>query len=144
MFNNCGAIEAFTVAEGNPVFAARGGHLVCIGGTHNPAGTVILIRGANVSEIPDGVNVIGKAAFRRATLAALTIPASVTVIENYAFSDSSILTVNYKGTEDAWQKAICDENGKERMWKSSKQEITVKCSYTVAVSHILVAYFSAT
>ena len=136
VFNNCGALNAITVAAGNPRYSGAGNCLIELA-------TGTLIRGSNHSVIPETVTKIGVAAFRRATLTALSVPASVTVIEKYAFSDSSIVTIDYKGTQEAWNRAVRDENGKERMWKSSKQDITVYCADT-QTSNILVAYFSAT
>ncbi len=136
VFNNCGALNTITVAAGNPRYSGAGNCLIELA-------TGTLIRGSNNSDIPETVTKIGVAAFRRATLTALTVPASVTVIEKYAFSDSSIVTINYKGTEAAWNNAVRDENGKERMWKSSRQDITVHCADT-QTSNILIAYFSAT
>ncbi len=137
VFNNCGGLDSITVAEGNTRYSGAGNCLIDLT-THT------LMRGSNKSVIPDTVKTIGEAAFRRATMTALTVPASVMTIEKYAFSDSSISTINYEGTEEAWNRAVRDENGKERMWKSTRQEITVNCSYTAVTSHVLVAYFSAT
>ena len=136
VFNNCGALNAITVAAGNPRYSGAGNCLIELA-------TGTLIRGSNHSVIPKTVTKIGVAAFRRAQMTALTVPASVTVIEKYAFSDSSIVTIDYKGTQEAWNNAVRDENGKERMWKSTKQDITVHCANT-QTSNILVAYFSAT
>jgi len=44
----------------------------------------------NNAEIPDGVEIIGKNAFKQLTLETLRIPDSVKVIDEYAFSDISI------------------------------------------------------
>lgn len=111
VFNGCGALENFTVAEGNSAFASRGGHLVCIGGKHNSAGGVILVRGVNAPEIPSGVTAIGKAAFRGATIAALYIPASVTKIGNYFADKSAITAIYYAGSSEVWSSVE-----KPRMW----------------------------
>ncbi len=137
VFNNCGSLNTITVAAGNTHYSGAGNCLINIE-------TDTLIRGSNTSVIPNTVKTIGEAAFRKATLTKLTIPSSVTTIEKYAFSDSSIETINYEGTTADWDKAIKDENGKERMWKSGAQNIVVKCSDTPKTNNILVAYFSAT
>ena len=137
VFNNCGSLNSFTVASGNTAYSGEGNNLI-----DRASNTVI--RGTNNSVIPETVTKIGVAAFRRAQMTALTVPASVTVIEKYAFSDSSIVAINYRGTQEAWDKAVRDENGKERMWKSSRQDIAVHCADTAETSNILVAYFSAT
>ncbi len=137
VFNNCGALNAITVAAGNARYSGAGNCLIDLE-------TNTLIRGSNKSVIPETVTKIGVAAFRRATLTVLTVPASVTVIEKYAFADSAIATIIYEGTSEAWQRAVTGTNGKEVPWRSGDQEITVKCSDTAETDHILVAYFSAT
>jgi hypothetical protein len=56
--------------------------------------------------IPEGVTTIGSAAFSEwSTLAAITIPVSVTEIKDEAFFlCSDLRTVNYLGTEEQWGK----------------------------------------
>lgn len=56
--------------------------------------------------IPDGITSIRGATFSNCSnLKSVTIPDSVTSIGNSAFSNcSSLTTVNYKGSEEQWNK----------------------------------------
>ena len=114
VFNNCGAIERFVVADGNTAYSSPNGHLV-----ENATNT--LIRGANNVEIPDGVEIIASAAFRKSTIAKLEISASVTSIENYIIQDSAVEEIIYRGTEQEWQAIE-----KAKLWNMGKTEIEVK------------------
>ena len=58
VFNNCGSLREFTVADGNSAFRAENGHLI-------ERATNTLIRGGHNAVVPDGVSAIGEAAFRR-------------------------------------------------------------------------------
>ena len=66
-------------------------------------------------EIPDGVNSIeGNAFFQCESLKIITIPESVTDIETSAFGNCwSLLIVNYKGTEEQWNKISISPNETE-------------------------------
>lgn len=54
--------------------------------------------------LSDNVTEIGKKAFDGAVLPTVHIPASVRLIEAYAFNDTGIMNVNYGGTESQWEK----------------------------------------
>lgn len=125
VFNNCGALESFTVATENPSFVSMGGHLVYIGEAHNTSGAVILVRGVNTSEIPNGVTEIGEAAFRDATISSITIPATVTKIGKYAFERcTALVEINFLDTSAQWEAV---EKGSD--WDyGTAADLTVRCS----------------
>ena len=115
-FNNCGSLNTITVAGGNTVYSSEGNNLIEIA-THT------LIRGSNSSVVPSTVTKIAQAAFRRATLTALTIPVSVTSIGNYIIQDSVITSITYEGTTTQWEAVT-----KARYWNMGKTDIEVTCS----------------
>lgn len=79
-FNNCGALESIVVAENNRVYSSAGNALIELASN-------TLIRGTNATVIPSFVTAIERAAFRRAAITEMNIPANVTAIGNYAFDD---------------------------------------------------------
>lgn len=115
-FNNCGSLNTITVASGNTVYSSEGNNLIEIE-THT------LIRGSNSSVIPSTVTKIAQAAFRLATLTSLTIPVSVTSIENYIIQDSAITSIIYEGTAEQWEAVE-----KTKYWNMGKPDIEVICS----------------
>lgn len=114
VFNNCGAIERFIVADGNTAYSSPNGHLV-------EKATNTLIRGSNNSEIPDGVEIIASAAFRKSAITKLEVPNSVQSIENYIIQDSAVEEIIYRGTEQDWQAIE-----KAKLWNMGKTEIKVQ------------------
>lgn len=135
-FNNCGGLNEFVVAEGNTAYRAENGHLI-------ESATRTLVRGVNNGIVPESVEVIGEAAFRRASgITQLYIPVSVTEIGNYFIADSAIGTILYEGTQAQWD-AI---EKSERMWNYGNRDVVVEYSATTPEegSDILVVYFSAT
>ncbi len=133
VFNNCGGLNTITVAAGNTHYSGAGNCLTDLT-THT------LIRGSNQSVIPETVQTIGVAAFRRATMTTLTIPKSVASIEKYAISDSAITKVVYEGTSAEWETLMAASS---KYWNMGNKDAEIVCSDT-QTSHILVAYFSAT
>lgn len=134
-FNNCSGLNEFTVSDDNPVFRAENGHLI-------ERASATLIRGVNNSEVPEGVQVIGQAAFRRAGgITQLSIPVSVTEIGNYFIADSTIAAIVYEGTQEQW-----DAIEKTSMWNYGNRDVTVEYRGDAPVDggEVLVAYFSAT
>ncbi len=134
VFNNCGGLNEIAVASGNTHYSGAGNCLIDIE-------TNTLIRGSNNSAIPETVERIGAAAFRRATMTVLTIPKSVTFIDRYAISDSAISKIVYEGTSADWENI---EKAFSRYWNMGKESVTIVCSDTEETAHILVAYFSCT
>ncbi|MCH5351641.1 MAG: leucine-rich repeat protein [Clostridiales bacterium] len=114
VFNNCGNIERFIVADGNAAYSSENGHLI-------EKATAALMRGANNKEVPDGVKVIASAAFRKSTLKQLAIPATVEKIENYIIQDSAIEEIVYGGTEEQWEQIQ-----KAKLWNIGKENISIK------------------
>lgn len=131
-FNNCGSMN-FTIAQDNPVYRSGNGHLI-----ENATDT--LIRGGQNGTIPDGVEVIGEGAFRRAALEEITIPVSVTEICNYAFGTDSTERIVFEGTEEQWNAIT-----KQSSWNSGNGDVQIVFSDTAEdETDILVVYFSAT
>ena len=131
-FNNCGSMN-FTVAQDNPVYRSGNDHLI-----ENATDT--LIRGGQNGTIPDGVEVIGEGAFRRAALEEITIPVSVTEICNYAFGTDSTERIVFEGTEEQWNAIT-----KQSSWNSGNGDVQIVFSDTAEdETDILVVYFSAT
>ena len=133
VFNNCGALNAITVAEGNAHYSGAGNCLIDLE-------TNTLLRGSNHSVIPVAVQTIGEAAFRRAQMTALTVPKSVTSIEKYAISDSAIAKIFYEGTSDEWDALMASSSA---YWNMGNKDVEIVCSDT-ATDNILIAYFSCT
>lgn len=65
--------------------------------------------------IPDGVTSIERYAFQNCSkLASIVIPNSTTIIRRYAFSNcGSLQTVNYKGTEEEWNKITIEGDNED-------------------------------
>ncbi len=138
-FNNCGALQSFTVASSNTVYRAENGHLI-------ERATQTLIRGVNDATVPDGVKVLGQAAFRRTSgITELNIPKSVTAIGNYFVADSTIAKINYAGTEAEWN-AIEKSSS---MWNYGNRDVGLVYAGTTIEQptsdpKVIVAYFSCT
>ncbi len=134
VFNNCGALDTFTVANGNTAYSGEGNCLI-------DRDTHTIVRGTNHSEIPATVAKIGEAAFRMANgITELYIPRSVTGIEKYAFAYSTLTTIEYEGSEDEWENV-----SKGAMWNlRCTLEIKYNAVRDEETTNILVAYFSAT
>jgi len=89
-FATCVKLTDFEVAEGNPVFSTINGVLF----NHDGTKLIKYPRGrAGDYRIPDGVTIIGDAAFCDCgTLTGVTIPTSVNSIEDYAFGNCTGFT----------------------------------------------------
>ncbi len=118
VFNNCGGLNTITVAEENTHYSGEGNCLIDLS-------TQTLLRGSNQSVIPDTVKIIGVAAFRKATLTELTIPASVTTIEKYAVQDCAITKIVFEGTSAQWEKLM---EASSKYWNLGNKEVQITCS----------------
>ena len=78
-FNNCGEINEFIVDEKNEAFRSENGHLI-------DRNTNTIIRGTNNSTIPNGIEIIGEASFRRSQINELYIPLTVNEIGKLFYS----------------------------------------------------------
>lgn len=85
VFNNASGLNSITVASANSYFYSTGNNLI-------ETATQILIRGSNISIIPEGVKIIASAAFRRSQIKTINIPSTVETIERYVFDDATSLT----------------------------------------------------
>lgn len=140
-FNNCASLEGFIIESGNTVYCSENGHLI-------ENATQTLIRGVNNTNIPDGVKVIEKGAFRRTNgIVELNIPKTVTTIGSYFIQDSSIKKINYVGTQAEWEQI--EKNS--TMWNYGNRNVQVvyanmsnEPEQPTDELSILVVYFSAT
>lgn len=112
-FNNCGAMRGFAVSEDNETYRSENGHLIQNEGN-------VLIRGSNNETVPDGIEELSEASFRRSTISRLTIPVSVAFIGNYFIADSNIETIDYEGSEEEWVSIT-----KDSMWDFRKENIEI-------------------
>ena len=118
-FNNCGEINEFIVDERNEAFRSENGHLI-------DRNTNTIIRGANNSTIPNGIEIIGEASFRRSQINELYIPLTVNEIGNYFIADSNIERINYEGNELEW-----DQITKGRLWDLDKEDILINYNSSI-------------
>lgn len=114
-FNNCGSLEEIIVASENEVYFSANGHLV-----ERASGK--LIRGGSNPEIPNGVLIIGEAAFSYGKQTTLIIPASVVSIENRAVSGSAVESITFLGTEEQWNEIL---NNSSSTWNFQKRNLPV-------------------
>lgn len=113
-FNNCGAMQEFIVAEENEIYSSENGHLI-------EKESHALIRGVNHTHIPDGIQILSEASFRRVnTIEMIYVPLSVQEIQNYWIADSTITSIYYEGTEIQWENII-----KTEMWNYGNREVQV-------------------
>lgn len=118
VFNNCGGLDEISVASGNARYSGEGNCLIDL-----ETGT--LIRGSNNSVIPETVTKIGEAAFRKATLTTLTVPASVTSIDKYAIQNSAIEKIIYEGMRAQWEDVL---KSSHKNWNMGKTDVQIACS----------------
>ena len=87
VFEGCTALSTIAVDAGNGTFNDGDGSNVIIETASNT-----LVVGCKGSVIPYGVTTIGEYAFEGSSIESITIPSSVTKLENYAFGDCKSLT----------------------------------------------------
>lgn len=96
-FCYCDGLEEIVVDPDNPVFDSRDN---CNGIIESA--TDKLIAGFKVTQIPDGVRIIGNRSFSyigiEGQIEELVIPGSVTEIEEYAFFESGLVSINVPNT----------------------------------------------
>ena len=92
-FYNCNKLASIVVEEGNPNYDSREGCNALIETASNK-----LLYGTPSSFIPNSITTIGVAAMTHLNVTTLTIPNSVTTIEDGAFSGCTELTSVYIGT----------------------------------------------
>ena len=108
-FFDCPNLELIEVEKGNPSYRVVDGLLVDI-----DCKTLILVPGKYRScQVPDGIETLKGYSFPSSrTFTSVSIPLSVTTIEECAFAYSFYLeAVYYEGTEEQWQQITIGENG---------------------------------
>lgn len=99
LFEYCSNIETLTVSAGNPNYYSAGNCII-----ETATGTLVL--GCKNSVIPtEGVTKIGNSAFTESDITSVVIPASVTLIDWYAFKSCTGLT-SVTFSEDSQLKNI--------------------------------------
>ena len=111
-FMGCNELTSITVEDGNPVYDSREdcnaiiatdtGELIAgCSTTVIPSGVTRIGEAAfsgqyhlNSIVIPEGVTSIGYCAFCNSSLSEVTLPISLTYIDNYAFTSTSLTTIN--------------------------------------------------
>ena len=132
VFASCGSLDTISVAGDNTKFSGEGNNLIDVA-------SKTLIRGSNQSIIPSTVTKIGRGAFTYSKLTTLTIPVSVTSIEEKIILNSSVTSITYEGTEAQWNAVT-----KANLWNEGKTNVTINFSDATTSAKILVAYFSCT
>ena len=121
-FSSCVKLSAITVGEDSSDFASAGGVLFDAGQTKlicYPAGKTDA-----TYTVPPVVATIGFGAFQGCALSRITIPVSVTGIEEYAFNGCDALTtVNYEGTVEQWDGIGIASEGNEPL-----SNATIRCA----------------
>ncbi len=122
VFDGSNRLESITVPEGNTAYASQDGIL------YNKAKTVFIHIPKAIQRavtIPASVTSIGEYAFYNcSSLTSITIPSGVTNINAYAFSKCWKLTcITFNGTKAQW-KAI----GKNTTWNYETGSYTVACT----------------
>lgn len=85
VFSGCKNLTVIQVEEGNEVFDSRENCNAIIKGN-------VLVCGCNNTTIPSGIAVIAKSAFSSLSITSISIPNTVTSINNFAFSNCRKLT----------------------------------------------------
>ena len=92
-YSGCNSLASIAVADGNTVYSAPDGCNVIIKTSTNN-----LVQGCKNSTIPDGVTIIGAYAFHDLTsLTSVTLPGSVTLIQEDAFSNAGLASITLLG-----------------------------------------------
>lgn len=113
-------LDYIDVDPGNSYFYPNSKGTNCIINNNNE-----LLLGSTNSIIPSGVTKIKSCAFTSNDMTSITIPSTVTEIEDYAFYYSSSLNeINFEGTIAEWGNITLGEND----WRDSSKITTVTCS----------------
>ena len=116
VFSYCTSLESITVAEGNTVYDSRNNcNALILKAQGNDQAKLIL--GSKNTIIPDDVGIIGRSAFyKKEGLTAINIPASVTLIDEYAFEGcTNLAAVTFSGTSQLDKIALCAFTGCSRL-----------------------------
>ncbi len=91
-----GCVVTIEVASDNEVYKVINGNLM--------TGTTLVLGSGGT--IPDGTKTIASYAFEGSAKTKLSVPTSVTEIKSNAFADSSIVKLEYAGTEAKWKSDV--------------------------------------
>ncbi len=124
VFDDCTSLESLTVDADNEYYFSDGNCIVekatktlvtACNGFEIPTGRKVehigdyafyYLWGNYEIVIPDGVRTIGSCAFTSTGLAEITLPNSLEMLDESAFSNVSLKNVYYKGTESEWERVI--------------------------------------
>ena len=98
-FDRCYYLRGISVSSDNPVYDSRDNCNAII-----ETATNTLIIGCCNSKIPHTVTTIGVEAFAHGTSKSITIPKSVTYIDEGAFYNAFLSEINYEGTMAEWNE----------------------------------------
>ena len=116
-FADCPILESIEVESGNTAYYSEGNCLV-------RSDTKRIIAGCKNSVLPEGVEVIGLwSLYGAEELTSVTVPTTVTNIENFAFGNCSLGSIIYNGSLDEWN-AI----SKGPSWNNGTPSYTVYCN----------------
>ena len=102
VFAGCHALTSLTVAEGNPYFTAQNNNIIRI------SDSTLVASASDV--VPEGVKRIQTGTFYTSQIKQITLPLSLTEIEEFTFDYCENLTdVYYAGTAEQWAKVKIGE-----------------------------------
>lgn len=142
-FAYCRGLEKIEVSEKNPYFMTIGGDLY----TKDGKTLVCCVSNVKTYTIPDGVEVIGSAAFDDCeNLQSVQIPDSVKMVDDFAFDTCSNLTLVElsKNVKEIGRRAFLRCNGLQNMVISNPDCVIYDANDTIPENAVIVGYQGST